>query len=79
MDLVPAYGGMPGLFASILAAVTDAALRGDWGLLKACVSPVCQFAFVDRTRNHSGRYCTPACGSRMTMQAHPRRQSGANS
>ncbi|MEV6995888.1 CGNR zinc finger domain-containing protein [Streptomyces sp. NPDC093228] len=35
----------------------------------ACSSPKCLYAFRDRTRNHSGRYCSPRCGSRMSMQA----------
>lgn len=70
--------GVPGVLANVLAAVVEAAQRGEWSLVKACSSPVCQFAFVDRTRNHSGRYCCAGCASRVSMRAHRARQRKAS-
>ncbi|MFH9969021.1 CGNR zinc finger domain-containing protein [Streptomyces mirabilis] len=67
--LVPVAGGVPGLLGTVLAAAAETAHRDEWALVKACSSPKCLYAFRDRTRNHSGRYCSPRCGSRMSMQA----------
>jgi predicted RNA-binding Zn ribbon-like protein len=67
--LLAATGGVPGLLSSVLAAASNAWLGGQWGLIKACVAPTCQLGFIDRTRNHSGRYCSPRCGARMSMQS----------
>lgn len=66
--------GVPGMLGTVLAAVVEAAQRGEWPLVKACCSPVCHFAFVDRTRNHSGRFCSTRCASRVSMHALRERQ-----
>lgn len=66
--------GVPGLLGHVLAAVVEAQQHGEWQLVKACCSPVCQFAFVDRTRNHSGRFCSPRCASRVSMHASRERR-----
>ena len=77
VDLVPAHGGgVPVLFASIQGVVVEVAFKGGGGLVKACGSPLCQFAFVGRTRNQSGRSSTSACGSRVTLRAHRQRSTG---
>ncbi|MDI6098982.1 CGNR zinc finger domain-containing protein [Actinoplanes sp. NEAU-A12] len=66
--------GVPGAFGSILAAVADAAATDRWGRLKACRNPPCHHGFFDRTRNASGAYCSPGCGSQVSMRALRRRR-----
>jgi predicted RNA-binding Zn ribbon-like protein len=69
--------GVPGAFGSILAAVADAAATDRWGRLKACRNPPCHAGFFDRTRNASGAYCSPGCGSQVSMRAMRRRRRDA--
>jgi predicted RNA-binding Zn ribbon-like protein len=68
--LVPAQGGVPGAFATILAAVTDAAARGQWRRMKMCRNAPCHASFLDKTRNSAGLYCSAACSSQMAMRAY---------
>ena len=69
-EVVALAGGGPGVLAAVLAAAATAAQRGEWRLVKACSNPACGDAFTDRTRNHAGRYCSPGCGSQVSMRAH---------
>lgn len=76
--LEPVEGGVRGAFASILAVVERAAVEGSWARLKACTEEVCQWAFYDRSRNRSGRWCAMSvCGTRAKMRAY--RGSGRHS
>jgi predicted RNA-binding Zn ribbon-like protein len=44
--------------------------------LSTCASSTCQDVFVDQSRNHSRRYCTPdVCGNREAQRAHRSRQA----
>lgn len=70
VEVVALAGGGPGVLAAVLAAAATAAQRGEWRLVKACCNPGCEDAFTDRTRNHAGRYCSPGCGSQVSMRAH---------
>jgi predicted RNA-binding Zn ribbon-like protein len=39
--------------------------REDWSKLKLCGSDTCRWAFYDRSKNHTSRWCTMAtCGNR---------------
>ncbi|MEU4622133.1 CGNR zinc finger domain-containing protein [Actinoplanes sp. NPDC023801] len=77
LALVSGQAGVPAAFGSILAAVADIAATDRWGRLKACRNPPCHFGFFDRTRNGSATYCSPGCGSQVSMRAlRRRRQSG---
>jgi predicted RNA-binding Zn ribbon-like protein len=78
-QLIAPADGVPGLFGTVLAAVVETELSGEWALLKSCSFSRCQFAFVDRTRNHSGRYCCTNCASRVSMRALRERQRQAAS
>ncbi|WP_231496500.1 CGNR zinc finger domain-containing protein [Rhodococcus sp. UNC363MFTsu5.1] len=71
--------GVPGALGTILAAVTEVAQSGDWTRIKACCNPPCHFGFVDRTRNRAARYCSPGCGSQVSMRAYRQRQKRAGS
>jgi hypothetical protein len=65
-QLVAQGSGVPRLLGTVLADATELAQTDDWTRLKACASTPCQPAFIDRTRNHSARYCTAGCASRAT-------------
>ncbi|GGJ28088.1 CGNR zinc finger domain-containing protein [Streptomyces brasiliensis] len=66
--------GVAGVFARVLAAVTTFAQQGDWQRLKACRNPPCHFGFFDRTRNGAARYCSPSCGSAVSMRNYRERK-----
>ena len=72
--LVADSAGVPHVFGTVLAAATEVAQHGDWGRIKACNNPPCHFGFVDRTRNRAARYCSPGCGSQVSMRAFRQRQ-----
>src|SRR5712692_6064453 len=60
-EAVGVTGAMGRMVAALFAAVGDA----DWSRLKLCGSQRCRWAFYDRSRNHSSRWCTMAtCGNR---------------
>jgi len=63
--LEPEIGGVVGAMGRIVAAVFASMAEPDWTRLKLCGSPTCRWAFYDRSRNHSSRWCTMAsCGNR---------------
>ncbi|MGW5419774.1 CGNR zinc finger domain-containing protein [Streptomyces sp. NPDC003943] len=81
-ELASPQTGVPGVFGTVLAAVTTLAQSSDWGRIKACRNPPCHFGFFDRTRNGAGLYCSTGCGSQVSMRKHRQRQrhdSGAPS
>ena len=63
--LEPEASGVTGALGRIVAAAFAAMDDEDWGRLKLCSSPTCRWAYFDRSRNHSSRWCTMAtCGNR---------------
>jgi predicted RNA-binding Zn ribbon-like protein len=63
--LEPEVGGGVGAMGRIVAAVFAGMAEDDWQQLKLCGSATCRWAFYDRSRNHSSRWCTMAsCGNR---------------
>ena len=63
--LEPEAGGADGAIGRLVATVFAAMAEEDWGRLKLCGSQSCRWAFYDRSRNHSSRWCTMAsCGNR---------------
>src|ERR671939_431035 len=74
--LEPESSGVSGALGHILAAVVRAADEGIWGRLKACANDACQWAFYDRSKNHSGKWCTmEVCGNRMKARTFRQRQA----
>ncbi|MFI1660497.1 CGNR zinc finger domain-containing protein [Streptomyces sp. NPDC020472] len=73
-ELASPQTGVPGVFGTVLAAVTTLAQSSDWGRVKACQNPPCHFGFFDRTRNGAGLYCSTGCGSQVSMRKHRQRQ-----
>jgi predicted RNA-binding Zn ribbon-like protein len=63
--LEPDARGAVGAMGRLVAAVFASMAEPDWAQLKLCGSPTCRWAFYDRSRNHSSRWCTMAsCGNR---------------
>lgn len=63
--LEPDVAGVTGALGRIVAAAFTAMADDGWTHLKLCGSPTCRWAFFDRSRNHSSRWCTMAtCGNR---------------
>jgi predicted RNA-binding Zn ribbon-like protein len=76
--LEPAAKGVDGALARLLAIVTEAAADGTWQRLKACSDEGCRWAFFDRTKNRSGRWCSmAACGNQQKARAYRERAKGA--
>ena len=63
--LEPEATGVVAAMGRIVAAMYAAMEGADWTRLKLCSSQACRWAFYDRSKNHSSRWCTMAsCGNR---------------
>ena len=70
--LVPRASGLDGALGEILAVVHRSMADGTWWRLKGCPRDVCHWAFYDRSRNGSGKWCAMSvCGNR-TKKARAR-------
>lgn len=68
--MVPAKGGVDGALGRLLAIVAEAQRDGTWERLKACPWDTCRWAFYDRSKNRSGRWCRmDVCGNRAKAAA----------
>ncbi len=75
--LGPRADGVRGALAALLAAIALAQAQGTWSRLKVCSSDTCQWAFYDRSKNRSGRWCSMrVCGNRTKTRAYRARQRG---
>jgi predicted RNA-binding Zn ribbon-like protein len=75
--LVPAAKGVEGALARLLAIVAGAVADGSWERLKACPREDCEWAFYDRTKNRSGRWCRmDQCGNLAKARAFRERRRG---
>jgi predicted RNA-binding Zn ribbon-like protein len=75
--LGPGSGGCRGALAVLLAGVAQASAQGTWERLKACSAESCQWAFYDRSKNRSGRWCSmQTCGNRTKTRTYRRRRTG---
>jgi predicted RNA-binding Zn ribbon-like protein len=69
--LAPRAGGFAGALAHLLVPIAQAAGDGSWERVKACAANDCQWAFYDRSRNRSARWCDMAvCGNRTKVRAY---------
>jgi predicted RNA-binding Zn ribbon-like protein len=69
--LEPRATGFAGALARLLVPIAQAATDGTWERVKACAADECQWAFYDRSRNRSGRWCDMAvCGNRTKVRAY---------
>jgi len=63
--LEPEASGAVGAIGRLVATLYSAMQGEDWERLKLCGSDECRWAFYDRSKNHSSRWCTMAsCGNR---------------
>jgi predicted RNA-binding Zn ribbon-like protein len=73
--IVPEAGGVKGAFGQLLAIAFHAELDGRWEHLKECADEDCTSVFFDRSKNHSGRWCSmQSCGNRNKVRAWRERQ-----
>jgi predicted RNA-binding Zn ribbon-like protein len=77
--LGPGSAGCRGALATMLAGVAQASAQGTWERLKACSAESCQWAFYDRSKNRSGRWCSmQTCGNRTKTRTYrTRRRTGS--
>jgi predicted RNA-binding Zn ribbon-like protein len=75
--LVAEAPGVDGALGRLLGIVHAAEADGTWARLKACGQETCRWAFYDRTKNHSRRWCSMAdCGNRAKARAYRERHAG---
>ena len=69
------YIGAPvDVVASTAAESLQSAIRVDgWDRLGTCAAAPCSCVFVDRSRNHSRRFCSELCANRYAQASHRRR------
>jgi predicted RNA-binding Zn ribbon-like protein len=77
-ELVPDAVGVDGAIAQLMAIVAAARMDGSWERLKACPSDGCFWAFYDRSKNRSGRWCAmETCGNMEKARSYRERQKPA--
>ena len=81
VELRPAAGGVDGLIAGLLAAISRAQAEGTWSRLKACPDETCAWAFYGESPNSSRTWCSMGvCGNRAkTRRYRERRKTGHRS
>jgi predicted RNA-binding Zn ribbon-like protein len=63
-ELVASCTGVDGALARLMAVVAAAVEHGRWERLKACPREECEWAFYDKSKNSSGRWCSmDSCGN----------------
>jgi predicted RNA-binding Zn ribbon-like protein len=78
-SLVPTAAGVAGALGRIVAVVFLAELDGSWRHLKECANENCRSVFYDRSKNHSGRWCSMAeCGNRAKVRSWRARRRTAD-
>ena len=76
-ELVPDAVGVDGAVARLMAIVAAAVEQGRWERLKACPRDECEWAFYDKSKNRSGRWCTmESCGNIEKAKAFRERNKG---
>jgi predicted RNA-binding Zn ribbon-like protein len=70
--------GVDGAIARLMAIVAAAVEQGRWERLKACPREECEWAFFDKSKNRSGRWCSmEQCGNIEKARAFRERRRGA--
>jgi predicted RNA-binding Zn ribbon-like protein len=77
-ELVPSARGVDGALGRLMAIVAEAVAGGTWERLKACPREECEWAFFDRSKNRSGRWCRmEECGNLAKAKAFRERRRAA--
>jgi predicted RNA-binding Zn ribbon-like protein len=62
----------------VIRSASDFLISGDLKLLRECNDKTCRWMFVDRSKNHSRRWCDmKVCGNRMKVRKFYRRRQHA--
>ncbi|MGA9160145.1 MAG: CGNR zinc finger domain-containing protein [Actinomycetota bacterium] len=73
--LEPKGAGIAAAFGRIVAIAFVGAFDGSFDHLKLCADETCRSVFYDRSKNHSGRWCSMStCGNRAKVRAWRERQ-----
>jgi predicted RNA-binding Zn ribbon-like protein len=74
-EFEPDATGVDGALARLLAIVAEARVEGEWERLKACVEDTCEWAFYDKSKNRSKKWCSmETCGNVAKARAYRERQ-----
>ena len=75
--VIAGAGDIAAAIGALLAIVARAMIDGSWERLKACPGRHCGWAFYDRSRNQSARWCAmKVCGDREKARAYYERHTG---
>jgi hypothetical protein len=70
--------GVRGAIGRLLGTAFLAELDGQWERFRICHDPSCSDVFYDRSRNHTGKWCSmSSCGNRAKVRAFRERQATA--
>jgi predicted RNA-binding Zn ribbon-like protein len=73
-EFEPDATGVDGALARLLAIVAEARVEGEWPRLKACAEHTCEWAFYDKSKNRSKKWCRmEACGNVAKARAYRQR------
>ena len=74
-EFEPDATGVDGALARLLAIVAEARVEGEWDRLKACADHGCQWAFYDKSKNRSKKWCRmEVCGNVAKARSYRERQ-----
>jgi predicted RNA-binding Zn ribbon-like protein len=77
--LEPEATGVDGAIGRLMAAVAQADVDGSWERLKACPEESCRWAFFDRSKNRSAKWCSmQTCGNMNKARAYRARHKHAS-
>jgi predicted RNA-binding Zn ribbon-like protein len=77
-ELVSSCAGVDGAIGRLMAMVAAGVKGGTWERLKACPRDECEWAFYDKSKNTSGRWCSmESCGNIEKARAFRERRRGA--
>jgi predicted RNA-binding Zn ribbon-like protein len=79
VSLSPVDGGVRGALAKVAIAMSNAVADGIWWRLKICLSDECEWAYYDKSKNRSARWCEYGCGDKLKMRAYRARQRAQTS
>ena len=73
--LEPRGRGVAAAFGTVVAIAFVGSFDGTFGHLKLCAADDCRAVYYDRSKNHSGRWCSmEVCGNRAKVRAWRERQ-----
>jgi predicted RNA-binding Zn ribbon-like protein len=73
-EFEPDATGVDGALARLLAIVAEARVEDEWPRLKACAEHTCEWAFYDKSKNRSKKWCRmEACGNVAKARAYRER------